>query len=143
MTRRRIVLLLVAALLVPVGLGARTLPGALGDVAGGLLYAALLVVLCAFVAPAARSLSVGLVAAAIGVGIELLQLTGLPAALASAVPLSRVVLGSTFVVTDLLVAVLGAAGAAAVDALVRRARASRVVGGAREPAPSPSAPRSN
>lgn len=143
MTRRRPVLLLVAALLVPVGLGARTLPGTLGDVAGGLLYAAMLVVLCALVAPAARSVTLGAVAAVIGVGVELLQLTGLPAALASAVPLSRVVLGSTFVATDLLVAVLGAAAAAAVDAVVRRARAARVTSGGREPAPSPSAPRPN
>ena len=121
--RRRARLAIVVVLLVPVGLAARLLPGTAGDVAGGLLYAAMLVVLCALVTPRARSVTLGAVAAALGVGIELLQLTGLPAALAETIPAARYVLGSTFVAADLVVAVVGAALAAAADSLVPRLRA--------------------
>lgn len=121
--RSRARLAVVVVLLVPVGLAARMLPGTAGDVAGGLLYAAMLVVLCALVAPRARSVTLGAVAAALGVGIELLQLTGLPATLAETIPPARFVLGSTFVAADLVVAVVGAALAAAADSLVPRLRA--------------------
>lgn len=123
--RSRARLAVVVVLLVPVGLAARTLPGTAGDVAGGLLYAAMLVVLCALVAPRARSVTLGLAAAGLGVGIELLQLTGLPATLADTFPPARLVLGSTFVVADVVVAVVGAALAAVVDGLARRRRAPR------------------
>lgn len=115
-------LLVVAVLLVPVGLGARMLPGVVGDVAGGLLYAGLVYVLCALVAPRARSVVLGVVAGVIGVGVELLQLTALPSAVAGAVPVARYVLGSTFVASDLAVAVVGAAGASVVDSRIRRRR---------------------
>lgn len=121
--RSRARLAVVVVLLVPVGLAARLLPGTAGDVAGGLLYAAMLVVLCAVVAPRARSVTLGAVAAALGVGIELLQLSGLPTALAETIPTARYVLGTTFVAADLVVAVVGAALAAAADSLVPRLRA--------------------
>lgn len=99
------------------------LPGVVGDVAGGLLYVGLVYVLCALVAPRARSLVLGLVAGVIGVGIELLQLTSLPSTVAGVIPASRYVLGSTFVASDLVVAVVGAVGAAVVDSRIRRRRA--------------------
>lgn len=99
------------------------LPGVVGDVAGGLLYVGLVYVLCALVAPRARSLVLGLVAGVIGVGIELLQLASLPSTVAGVIPASRYVLGSTFVASDLVVAVVGAVGAAVVDSRIRRRRA--------------------
>lgn len=95
------------------------LPGVLGDVAGGLLYAGLVYVLCALITPRARPVVLGVVTGAIGVGVELLQLTPIPSALAEAVPVARFVLGSTFVASDLAVALVGAAGAAVVDSRLR------------------------
>lgn len=120
MDRRRLVLLGVAVLLVPVGLAVRMLPGVVGDVAGGLLYVGLVYVLCSFVAPRARTVVLGAVAGVIGVGVELLQLTGLPGVVVGVVPVARYVLGSTFAVGDLAVAVAGAVVAAFVDSRVRR-----------------------
>jgi len=120
--RRRLVLLSVAVLLIPVGLAVRMLPGVVGDVAGGLLYVGLVYVLCSFVVPRARPVVLGVVAAVIGVGVELLQLTGLPGAVAGVVPVARYILGSTFAVGDLAVAVVGAVVAAFVDSRVRRRR---------------------
>lgn len=96
------------------------MPGVMGDVAGGLLYAGLVYVLCALVAPRARSVVLGVVAGVFGVGVELLQLTALPNAVAGAVPVARYVLGSTFVARDLVIAVAGAVVAAVVDRALRR-----------------------
>ena len=126
-------LLVVAVSLVPVGLGARMLPGAVGDVAGGLLYAGLVYVLCALVAPRARPFALGLVAGAIGVGVELLQLTSLPSAVADVLPLARYVLGTTFAAADLAVAIVGAMAAAIVESSLRR-RGRRKRGAAVGPA---------
>lgn len=98
------------------------LPGVIGDATGGLLYAGLVYVLCALIAPRARSAVIGVVAGVIAVAVELLQLTPIPSALAEVVPVARYVLGSTFVASDLAVAVLGAAGAAIIDSRLRRPR---------------------
>ena len=122
MPNRRLALSAVAVSLVPVGLGARALPGVIGDVAGGLLYAGLVYVLCAFIAPRTRSLLLGIVAGAIGVGVELLQLTSFPSTVAGALPVARYVLGSTFAATDLVVALVGASIAAVVDSGLSRGR---------------------
>lgn len=98
------------------------LPGVVGDVAGGLLYVGLVYVLCSLIAPQARPVVLGVVAGVIGVGVELLQLTEVPVAVAGAFPVARVVLGSTFAVGGLAVPLVGAVVAALVDSRVRRGR---------------------
>lgn len=115
-------LLAVGALLVPVGLAARMLPGGVGDVSGGLLFAGLVYVLCALAAPRVPAIVLGVVTAVIGLGVELLQLTPFPGTIAEAVPAARYVLGATFVASDIVVAVVGAALAAFVDSRLRRPR---------------------
>lgn len=98
------------------------LTGVIGDVAGVLLYAGLVFVLRVLVAPRARSVVLGVATGVIGVGVELLQLTPIPSALAEAVPVARYVLGATFVASDLVAAMAGAVEAAFVDSAVRRHR---------------------
>jgi len=112
----------VAVSLVPVGLGVRMLPGEWGNVAGGILYAGLVYALCGLVAPRARPVVLGVAAGVIGVGVEVLQLTPLPGALLGPIPIARYILGSTFAVGDLAIALVGAALACAVDSAVRRGR---------------------
>lgn len=116
-SRRRI--LLVAVLVIALGLLGRQLPGIIGDMMGGLLYAVLLYLLFAFVMPRARPLTLTAVAAATGIAIELFQLTGIPAQIGAAWPPAKLVLGSTFVPLDLLVAAVGAACGPLADILVR------------------------
>lgn len=134
--RRRAGLALAAALTAAAGLvarvGLRGVPGTawwtgpLGDA----LYAVLAFLLVAFAAPQARTAV--LAAAALGVcaTIELLQLTGVPAALGRAFPPARLVLGTGFLWSDLLLYLVGVAAAAGVDAAGRRAGATRRATGA-------------
>lgn len=77
------------------------------DLAGGVLYALAWVLLVALVAPTARALTCASVAAAVGVLLELLQLSGVPARLSEQVPPLRLLLGSTFSGWDLLSCLLG------------------------------------
>ena len=60
----------------------------------------------------------------LGVTVELVQLTGLPARVGDLWAPARLVLGSTFVPRDLAVAVAGATLAALTDRLTRRGSAS-------------------
>ena len=134
--RRRAGLALAAALTAAARLvarvGLRGVPGTawwtgpLGDA----LYAVLAFLLVAFAAPQARTAV--LAAAALGVcaTIELLQLTGVPAALGRAFPPARLVLGTGFLWSDLLLYLVGVAAAAGVDAAGRRAGATRRATGA-------------
>lgn len=117
---------LVAAALVVVGVGlaARGLPGVVGDLAGGVLYAALATLLVALAAPAARPAVVGGTALALCVAVELAQLTGLPARAVDAAPPLRYVLGTTFHAPDLAAYAVGACAASA-GLLAARARAVR------------------
>lgn len=115
--RSRLRLLGLIPLVVGAGLIARKLPSFAGDVAGGLLYAVLLYLLLAFLAPRAHPLKLAFQAGLLGVLIELLQLTGLPAWLAGIWEPSRYVLGSTFVPLDLAVALIGAGLATMTDRL--------------------------
>lgn len=90
--------------------GRFAVPGLAGDMIGGLLYAVLIWLVLVIVLPTAitrRLLLLAGICLALVCGIELLQLTGLPAALADVFPPARLVFGSTFVVSDLVV---GAAG---------------------------------
>lgn len=78
------------------------------DLAGGVAYAVLVVLLLALVRPAAPAVRL----AAVGLGlcalVELAQLTGLPAAVVEAVPPARFVLGTTFWAGDLAAYAVGA-----------------------------------
>jgi Protein of unknown function (DUF2809) len=93
----------------------RTVPGLVGDTAGGILYAVLIYSLIA--TSAAR---VGGAAVLICTAIELLQLTGLPSALGAVVPSTRFVLGTTFVWTDLVTGAVGALVAMLGDEIILR-----------------------
>lgn len=113
------------AALIVVGLAvARGMDGAVAAFLGDALYAALIVVAIAFLAPRAPARLVTLVAFAFCAAVELFQLTGVPAALADAVPAVALVLGTTFQWSDLLAYAIGAIAAGAVHAVSRRAAGS-------------------
>lgn len=119
--KRRLFLAIAAVLVIPVGLAARFLPGGIiADAAGGVLYAILIYLLVAFVAPRWAGLKVAALALGICVVIELFQLTPIPATLGAAFPPLRLVLGSTFVATDLIAYAVGAALGWLGDRLIRR-----------------------
>ena len=119
--RRRVALLLVAAATVVAGLTVHELAdGWAGAFTGDALYAVLIVLLVAVLVPRAPSVVSGGIGLVVCVGVELLQLTGVPARLSAAIPGVELVLGSTFQAIDLLAYAVGAAGATAVDAVVRR-----------------------
>lgn len=131
-TRRRpwLASALTAAALVAVGLAtARFGTGPLGDALGDALYAALVLVLVAFVLPHRSRPAQALVALAVCWVVELAQLTGGPAVAVTAWPPLRYLLGTTFVATDLLAYALGVSLAASGMVL-----ASRLGGGTRRPA---------
>lgn len=128
MTRRGPLIIATLAL-IPIGLLVRMLPGAVGDLGGGVLYAMLVAGVLACLAPRARPWLIGLGAFAISAAIELLQLTSVPSALAQAFPPLRFVLGTTFAVTDLVPYAVGAALAAGCLVAAHRTRPrSRVRG---------------
>ena len=79
------------------------------------LYAALIYLLVALVAPRCRAWVVAAVAFVVCAVIELAQLTGLSATVVEAVPPLRYVLGTTFQAADLASYAVGAALAAVVD----------------------------
>jgi len=124
--RSRVGLVLLALLIVGLGLiGRFALPGAAGDVAGGLLYAALVYVVAAIVGPSAPVGRLAVVALAVVLGLELFQLTGVPAAIGDAFAPARLVLGSTFVASDLVVGAAGVALMATTDAVLAESRRGR------------------
>lgn len=97
---------LAAAVVVLAGLGARAgLPPALGDA----LYATLVVLLVVLVRPRTAPAPAALAGLALCAGVELFQLTGVPAELAARWPLVRLALGTTFWAPDLLRYAVGAA----------------------------------
>lgn len=101
-------------------LGAGPWAAATGDA----LYAAMAVLLARFLLPT-RSWRVH---TTLGLAwcwlVELAQLTGVPAAIGDAVPLARLVLGTTFTASDLLAYAVGALGCAALIVLSSRCRSS-------------------
>jgi hypothetical protein len=110
-------------LVVVCGLAASRLPGPLGDVAGGVLYA-VLVALGVALAARRRAVVIG-VAFGLCTTVELLQVTGLPAIWVEAVPPLRYVVGTTFYAPDLLAYAAGAVlGAVMAGAVGRRAESS-------------------
>ncbi|WP_158612884.1 DUF2809 domain-containing protein [Frigoribacterium sp. PhB118] len=129
--RRRLLTAVAAAATVALGVVAKlAVPGLTGDLLGSALYTVLLALLLALVAPrlvAPRLVAPRLAApaaagaaTAASVGIELLQLTGLPAA-ADAFPPVAWVLGSTFVATDLLGYLAGGVAGLVLLRVLRRA----------------------
>ena len=124
---RRVALAFGAAAVVAAGLWARTgLAGAAGDAAGGILYAVLLYLLLAFVAPRARCRTIAAAAVVLCAGIELFQLTPWPARWADLWPPLRLVFGATFNVWDLPAYAAGGFAAGIADhLLLRRVSASR------------------
>ncbi|MGH3691796.1 MAG: DUF2809 domain-containing protein [Microbacterium sp.] len=122
--RRRSVLAVLAAATIGLGLLVhRNVDGALGDIAGDALYAALIYLMVAFVAPRRRRATVALVAFAGCAGVELLQLTALPRAWASVFPPIELVLGSGFDVRDIVVYAGAACAASLIDVALTRALA--------------------
>jgi hypothetical protein len=93
----------------------RSVPGVLGDVGGGILYAVLVYLLVAVLTPATSAVRIGAISFAVCAAIELFQLTGLPRIAAELVPPVRYVLGTTFVAPDLLAYAGGTLGAVLVD----------------------------
>ncbi|WP_089875360.1 MULTISPECIES: ribosomal maturation YjgA family protein [unclassified Leifsonia] len=145
--RRRIALACVGLALVVVGLAvARGMDGPVAAFVGDALYAALIVVVIAFLAPRASAVTVAVAAFAVCAAVELFQLTGVPAALADSVPAVALVLGTTFQWTDLVAYAIGAMLTGAVDAVSRRAAGSSRGGsttpsaGARPPHPPAGTP---
>ena len=125
--RRRLTLAAWVPRVVVAGLlGRFVLPGAVGDVSGGVAYAALVYVLVALVWPGARSAAVAVAAFAVSAAVELFQLTSVPADLAEAFSPARLVLGTGFNGWDFLAYAAGAALAWGVDEAVRRPRPSGV-----------------
>ena len=106
--------------MVATGLLVHTIAGPFGDLAGGILYAVLVFLLLASITPAASGTRIGAAALLVCVGVELLQLTGLPSLLGDAFPPLRLLLGTTFVATDLLAYAIGVAVAVAADRVLRR-----------------------
>ncbi|MFC0672996.1 ribosomal maturation YjgA family protein [Brachybacterium hainanense] len=121
---RRLVLALLAVVTVAAGLAVHRLApeGFAGDAAGDVLYAALIVLLLALLAPHAPWWATAAGALAWCGGVELLQLTALPARWGAAFPPFRLVLGTTFSPWDLLWYVLGAALVGGADGLLRSRR---------------------
>lgn len=127
--RRRPQLALLAAVTVGLGLFVhRSIDGAVGDIAGDALYAVLIYLLAAFVAPRAHRAAPASVAFAVCSGIELLQLTALPREWAAVFPPIELVLGSGFDPRDIAVYGVAVAAASLVDAALSR-RAARSVSG--------------
>ncbi|WP_406453379.1 DUF2809 domain-containing protein [Streptomyces sp. NBC_00876] len=131
-SRARCVAAGAAVVTVAAGLGVRTVTdGAFAKYAGDALYTVLICALVALCAPRARPLAVAGAGLGISWAVELLQLTGVPAALSSHSAVARLVLGSTFNAPDLFWYAVGAAA-------VRGAYAAATW---REPAPRTSASR--
>lgn len=106
--------------MVVAGLLVRGIPGAVGDVAGGILYSVLIFLLIAVVVPAASAIRIGVGAFLVCAAVEALQLTGLPSALTEILPPLRYALGSTFAATDLVVYAVGAVCCVVADRVLRR-----------------------
>lgn len=103
-----------------VGLAVSRADGLVPDLAGGALYTVLVYVLVAALRPGARPWRVAAVSLAISVAVELLQLTDVPRDVVAQVPVLRLVLGTTFVATDLASAAVGALVAAGADVAAHR-----------------------
>ncbi|GAA1516434.1 DUF2809 domain-containing protein [Agromyces terreus] len=78
------------------------------DLAGSALYASLVGLIVAIASPRLSGPAVALIGFGVSTAVELLQLTGIPAALLAAVPPLRLVFGSSFDALDLVGYAVGA-----------------------------------
>ncbi|WP_425841382.1 DUF2809 domain-containing protein [Microbacterium sp. PA5] len=99
------------------------LTGVGGDIAGDVLYAVAVYAGLVAVAPRLSSPVVAAIAGAWCVGVELFQLTGLPAQWGAGFGPAMLVLGTVFDPRDLVVYVATVAIAAVTDVVARRAAA--------------------
>ena len=120
-TRRRRMLAGVAGLILVTGLVVHfAIQSAAGNFVADALYAVMLFVVLSFVFVRTSGWLIALVTFLLCLGIELLQLTGLPAGLAEVFPPARLVLGTTFAAIDLVAYLAGALAAALVITWRRR-----------------------
>lgn len=118
---RRLLFVAGVPALLTIGLITRLgLDGWVADASGGVFYTALAYVLLGIAAPRTRPGTLGALALAVSVAVELFQLTGVPAELADVWLPFRLALGTTFAVTDLPAYAVGAALAVAADRYVTR-----------------------
>jgi len=96
-------------------------PGIAGDIAGDALYAVLIYLLIVLVLPRVSRRIVAALALLFCIGIELLQLTAVPATVNQAFPPAALVLGRGFDQRDLLVYVVAVMIVLIVDASIARA----------------------
>lgn len=124
--RRRVWTTLLAVAVVAAGLSARALlDGALANFLGVALWSVLVYVGILWVRPDTRPLPAALLCTAIGLAVEIAQLTPGPAALGEIHRGFHLVFGSRFDVRDLPAYPAGAAIAALAHAFVRAGRGSR------------------
>lgn len=108
--RGRLIPAAAAAVTVAAGLGARgALDGDVAKYAGDALYTMLLFWLVLVIAPRTRPVRAAALAYGVSAGIELFQLTGIPADVAQQSELARLVFGTTFNAPDLFWYLVGAA----------------------------------
>jgi hypothetical protein len=120
-TRRRRMLAGVSGLILVTGLVVHfAIQSAAGNFVADALYAVMLFVVLSFVFVRTSGWLNALVTFLLCLGIELLQLTGLPASLAEVFPPARLVLGTTFAAIDLVAYLVGALAAALVITWRRR-----------------------
>jgi hypothetical protein len=118
--RRRLVALAALVVVVAAGLvAAKVLPSsAATDIAGDALYAVAVYTGLVLLLPRVRRLILAIAATGWCVFVELLQLSGLPVALAERIPPIALVLGTGFAARDLVVYASAVLVAAAADAAV-------------------------
>jgi len=122
--RRRLIALIALVAVIAAGLVTnRVLTGsAATDIAGDALYAAAAYTGLVVLWPRARRIVLAGVAAAWCIGVELFQLTGVPALLSARFPPAALVFGSGFDARDLAVYVLAIVAALGLDSVVARRR---------------------
>jgi hypothetical protein len=114
-----------AGVVVVGGLRVSRSEAAWADLAGGVAYAVLVVLLLALLRPTAPVIRLAAVGLGLCVLVEVLQLTGLPAAVVAVAPAARFVLGTTFWAGDLAAYAVGAVlGGLLVSAVQERTRRS-------------------
>ena len=100
------------------------LSGYIADASGGVLYALLVYLAIAFIAPRLPAIRVAVIALGVSIGIELLQLTAIPLRLAEAVPPAALALGTSFALADLPPYVVGALAGVLLDRFLASGRSA-------------------
>lgn len=124
--RRRPLLVLLAAGVIVCGLALQRVRSgsAVIDIAGTVLYAALIYLLVLFIRPSIRAARAFLITSALCIAIELAQLSPVPAWLNDQSRVWGLLLGTGFAWTDLAAYVLGAAICVLLDRAAARGQAT-------------------